>query len=197
MFCITSLITIININDNSITYVETVSFYNLSDLKYINLSNNPLSSLPELILGGSFKMKLFYIVNVSFIDINILALHDLYVNVIITFDYHLCCISSDENISTAFKPWYISWSDILPKRDINILFIAVSCLVTMLNTISIILHFLTIKSNKSFAIIVISNNFNDLLCGIYLGSVWISDMVFKNEFLVKEKMWRSGSVCVL
>ena len=92
MFCIISLITIININDNSITYVETVSFYNLSDLKYINLSNNPLSSLPELILGGSFKMKLFYIVNVSFIDINILALHDIYVNIIITFDYHLSSV---------------------------------------------------------------------------------------------------------
>ena len=185
----------LNINDNCIAFTEVGSFYNLSNLKYINLSNNTLSNIPKCNLNDSIEIKLFYIINVSLIDIDTLALHELKVNVIITFDYHLCCTSSKETICLAHMPWYISCSDILPRNYFKLLFISVSCLVTLLNIISIILHFFTSKYLQSFAIIVISINFNDLLCAIYLGCVWISDVVFKNEFQVKEKMWRSGPVC--
>ena len=112
-----------SINENQIILIETGSFYNVSYLTYLNLSNNPIFQLPELILQNSVKMKLLYITNVTLSDIHIKALQDLHVNVIITTEYHLCCISSCETLCPASKPWYLSCSDILPNGHMKPLYI--------------------------------------------------------------------------
>ena len=40
-----------------------------------------------------------------------------------------------------------------------------------------------------------SVNFSDVLCGIYLATIWIADLIFKDKFTVKERSWRSGPLC--
>ena len=195
VFASLHLLQTLSLNDNDITLLETNAFYNLSNLKYINLSNNPLMNLQEGFLKYSLQLKLFYIVNVSFVDVHAKALHDLHINVIITTEYHLCCISSNETLCPTYKPWYISCSDILPNDSVKVYFLSVSCLVLLLNVTSILFYLQTIKSNKTFSILVISINLNDILCGIYLGCIWLADMIYRGTFLVKENIWRSGPIC--
>ena len=76
------------IDNNNITQIEAGAFYNLSNLRYFNISNNPLVNLPNAIFMSSFQLKLFYIVNVNLTDIDIHALHNLRIELIITDDYH-------------------------------------------------------------------------------------------------------------
>ena len=143
------------LNDNHITLLETGAFNNLSNLKYIN---NPLMNLQEGVLKYSLQLKLFYIVNVSLVDVHAKALHDLPINVIITTEYSLCCISSNETLCPTYKPWYISCSDILPKGSIKVYFLSVFSLVLLLNVTSILFYFQTRKSNKTFSILCHSVN---------------------------------------
>ena len=115
-------IQIISLNDNLITYLEAGSFYNIPYLEFLNISNNPLLNLPQSIFKHSFHLKLFYIVNVPLKDIDFQALNDLPIKLIITNDYHLCCISSNVSLCPTYKPWYFSCDDILPKISMNVLF---------------------------------------------------------------------------
>ena len=188
---------ILSINDNLITYLEAGSFHNLSQLKFLNISNNPLSNLPQSIAKQSFHLKLFYIVNVSLKNIDFQSLIYLPIKLIITNDYHLCCISSNVTLCPTYKPWYFSCDDILPKISMNILFKAVSVVILILNTISIIINILTRKESLCHSMEIIFINLNDMLCGLYLVCIWISDIVFKDKYSVNEISWRSGPFCMI
>ena len=85
------------------------------------MSNNPLLNLPEKVFKNLFKMELFYIVNVSLTNIHIKALHDSDEKLIITSDYHLCCIAASATLCLAHKPWYISCSGILTEDKMKVL----------------------------------------------------------------------------
>ena len=76
----------------------------------------------------------------------------------------------------------------------KVFFILIFTLIIFLNVFSILIHFPTRKSNV-FSVTVISFNINDIICGIYLGCIWISDVIDKEDFLVKEKLWKSGHLC--
>ena len=158
------------------------------------MSNNPLLYLPETHIQ---KLKLLHISNVSLKGIHVKALHKSHINVIITENYHICCLSSYKSLCFAHKFWYISCSDILPKISIKVIYIyiSVSISVILLNLLSSFIHFFDRKSYKPFSISVISLNFRDILCGIYLTNIWIADLIFKDKFVVKEKSWRSGPLC--
>ena len=189
------LIQALILNDNYITFIERGAFYNISNLKFLNLSNNPLLNLPENVLKDLIQFKLLFIVNVKLLYIHKHSLRESLINVIITSDFHLCCIISDQTLCPTFKPWYISCSDILPKISMKLFFVTVSSLIILLNNISILLHSLHRKTKKTYSMIVVSINVNDILCGAFLGCICITDIILKGKFSVKEKLWRSSPLC--
>ena len=148
----------LSVNDNYITIIEPGSFYNLSYLNFLNLSNNPLSYLPEAVLKDSVALRVFYITNVTFMYIHIDALLGLSAEVILTTDYQLCCLSADKSLCQTHKLWYISCSDILPKKSMKVFFILNFTLIIFLNVLSILIHLPTRKSNDAFSVTVVSIN---------------------------------------
>ncbi len=184
---------ILEINDNNITCIEAGSFHNLCNLKYLNLTNNPLSYLPEDMMSQTVKMKLLFVMNTSSNFIHPDTLYDSSVNVIITDDYHLCCVASNKTICPAYKPWHISCNDILPRHSTKVFFISMSVGVILLNIISVASCCFLGQSQKPFLVTVLFMNINDIFCGIYLVCIWASDIVF--EGVVFEHMWRSSAPC--
>ena len=161
----------------------------------LSLANNPIIHLHYSFLFLLFYLRLLSIVNVSFHDINPESFHDSKINLIITEDYHVCCIAPSGTVCTAFQPWYISCSDILPLLSMKTFHKSISILIFILNLLSILVQIRTYKSKKSFSIIVIIINVNDILCGIYLSFVWVADLSFSGSFHVKEEYWRSSFLC--
>ena len=184
------------INNNNIISVEKHSFSDLFNLRMLSLANNPVIHSHYGFLIHIFYLKLLSIVNVSFHDINPESFYGSKINFIITEDYHICCIAPSGTVCTAFQPWYISCSDILPLLSMKTFYTTISILIFILNLLSILVQIRTCKSNKSFSIIVIIINVNDLLCGIYLSFVWIADLSFSGSFHVKEESWRSSFLCL-
>ena len=66
----------------------------------------------------------------------------------------------------------------------------------VINGICIVIH-LMLQSQKPYTVCVISVNISDILCGLYLGIIWISNVLFEGKFILSEVKWRSGSVCFL
>ena len=194
-FSSTTFLKSLAINNNNIISVEKHSFCDLFNLKMLSLANNPIIHLHYSFLIHIFNLKLLSIVNVSFRDISPESFYGSKINFIITEDYHVCCIAPSGTVCTAFQPWYISCSDILPLLSMKTFYTSISTLILILNLLSILVQIRICKSNKSFSIIVIIINVNDILCGIYLSFVWIADLSFSGSFHVKEESWRSSFFC--
>ena len=196
--CLVSLylLQVLHINDNYVTFIQTSTFYNLSNLKFLNISNNPLVNLPEVFLKHSLEMKLLHIVNITLEKIHIDALSGMGINVIITTNYHICCIVLYETLCPTYKPWYISCSDLLPKDRMKVSFVLVSIFIFFLNFTSVYVHSFSIISNWAFSSIIISVNLNDMLYGIYLTFIWVADIFLADNFIVKEQWWRSSPLCL-
>ena len=184
------------LNNNKINFIHKNSFYNLSKLNVLIVSNNLLLFLPNFFTKNTQKIKLVNILHVTLERIKSNAFKDLNFIVILTNLYNICCIAPQHSVCHAFKPWYISCSDILPNMIMKILFGVVSSLIIILNCLSIITHAITFKASHVFSIIVIALNMNDILCGVYLCFILIADLSMKGIFSTKEEWWRSGLLCL-
>ena len=89
---------------------------------------------------------------------------------------------------------YILFCNLAKTHLMKGLFISLSVLPILLNFISFLKHVTTTMSHKTFSFAVIAINLNDILCGIYLGCIWIADLMLKSKFQVKEHLWRSSIV---
>ena len=144
----------------------------------------------------TFNLKIVSIINITFREIDPDPFGSSKINFIITKDYHICCTAPSGTICTAFQPWFISCSDILPLKSMKSFFISFSILIIVLNFMSIILQLTISRFKNAFSAIILFINGNDVLCGIYLGFIWIADVIFSGKFHVKESSWRAGFSCL-
>ena len=170
------------------------SFHNLSNLRCLNLTNNPITHLHNHLLLLS-NLKILFIRKIPFKEIDPNPFCNSKINFIITEDYHLCCIAPPDTIYIAFKPWFISCSDILPLKHMKSFFISFSLLIICLISMSIIIQLTISRFNNAFSVVVLFINVNDVLCGLYLSFIWIADLMFSGKFHVKEASWRAGFSC--
>ena len=80
---------------------------------------------------------------------------------------------------------------------LKLVYILVSVFILALNITSFITQALK-KGDKKFEVKIISLNFSDSLCGVYLSIIWISDTLFQNRqsmYLINEELWKSHSIC--
>ena len=66
-----------------------------------------------------------------------------------------------------------------------------------MNSLSIVLQIISFKENKTFSLIVIATKFNDLICGLYLCNIWVSDIMLEGTYLIKEEIWKSHPLCFI
>ena len=189
----------LRLDNNCIVVISFGSFNNLSHLQSLNVSNNPLVKIPNAMLKHTSQFEMLYALNTIPKDFSINSLRCSSLKLIVSSDYHYCCIAPLSAICLPSKPYYFSCNDLLPNAKLNILFIAGAILVILPNTLSIALNILISKTDKKtqtpFTRIVIAINLTDALCGIVLLIIWIVDKKFKGVFLLKEESWRSSSLC--
>ena len=69
--------------------------------------------------------------------------------------------------------------------------------ILLVNSVSILLHIVTGKFSRTFAVTVVSINLDDVLCGLYLCIILIVDIKYQGSFVVKEELWRSNLLCFI
>ena len=181
-------------NNNKISKIESGSFTNLTNLKFLNLSHNPIHNLPTEILSSVPYFKLFDINNITFSDISISSFTGIGRVFTITTDYYVCCVAPEELYCTSHPSQY-SCSDILPTETLKHTYKVISMFALLLNILSIFTQLSTSHLKKTFSYIVIFINTCDLLCVVYLCSIWIADHWYQTRFLIIERSWNSHILC--
>ncbi len=124
---------------------------------------------------------------------DLLAFKNTNLSIVLTQEYHICCMTPEDTICSAKKPWYMSCSDLLSSMALKCVFIIMSALIFVLNVLSMLIHGCTQKSNLSFLAMVLGLNISVFV--FYLSIIWIVDAVVGNTFYIWEKWWRSNVCC--
>ena len=188
----------IHLNNNHIIYLNSFAFHDLYHLIFLNLSSNQFIFLSSKCFSNLLHLKVLWIENITFKDIKTNSFSSTNVKLIINLDYKISCVSPDNSYSTSYPPWYESCYHILPGTSMKAIYIIISILTISLNIMCMLIQVLKLQKrnrNQNFQIQVIGLNLSDILCGIYLLGIWISDMILKGIYLINEDLWKSHSLC--
>ncbi len=186
----------IRLMNNQIEMLEPKAFANLSILQFLNLSQNLLFDLPSESFHNLPKLKVLSLLENSLVDIESDAFEALSLHILETFDHRLCCIVPPSTQCNATRPWHVSCSDLLPNMSVKVTFITMSIFIVLLNIFSVLL-FLASKTerNRSNIVVTISVNINEVVPGLYLGILWITDICLKIAIVLQEDTWKSHIGC--
>ena len=187
----------ISLENNRILSIRTEVFSYLKYLRFLNLDHNPLATLPKNFLTPAKTFQYLSISNIFLTDIDVYFFEEMSVNVIISNDFHICCIAPKQAVCTARNPWHLPCSELLHPEILKTFFPGVSLILLIANGISGILHGFNRKLNKSFTIGVIGVNLTGIICAIYLKFLSIADLLMKGKFLLIENLWRSSFPCFI
>ena len=190
----------INLQVNKLSLIESKSFQNLGKIKLIDMSNNKLLFLFRNTFYNVVNIDILKLQNNLFTDIKFNMFSTVPVKVIITDDFHICCISPKGTQCIETPPWYISCSNLLPNMKVRFLFSIISFIILAGNSLCFLKNITIImKRHKGelYSIIICATNAGDSLWGGYLCIVWVGDLQYGREFIVNEMKWRNGVLCSL
>ncbi len=187
----------LSMSSNHITHVEIDTFINLKKLQILDLSHNPLYNLVSFRDLGIAHLKYLIFLNISathqimFENISLRILH--------TDNYHYCSHLPHHAHCTIQFPWYIGQKSLLPTISLKILFYCISSVILTTSVVSSILQKVSLwkKCNKTaaFGTTVVFVNGIDISCSVSLSILWVADVVYKDDFLMYEILWRSSVPC--
>ncbi len=188
----------LSLNNNNITLIHNGSFAKLSCLQVLNLSSNPLTEIPFGTLHWNPKLKFLSLRNVQFHLIHHEIFEGTFLEFLETEDFHICCVAShDVHCSTA-EPWYEPCSNLLPSSRIKMLCMIIFLLLCLFIGYSLFLHSsekLRVVLNKQFRITVSCVCANEILCALVIGLIWTNHFIWEGTLAQMEKKWRSSFAC--
>ncbi len=190
-----SLLRSIVLTDNRISHIQMSSFANLTRLKLLDLSSNPLRKLPKHFLKGSHALRFLSIAHVVLSETDYDALDSFLGTFVNTTDYLVCCLAASQLNCSATIPWYSSCASVLKEKSMRIVFLSVSGLLLSTNLFSILIHIFNKEIKRAFAAAVVAVNLTHVLLAIFLALIGAADIVYDRRSITKQHIWRSHTVC--
>ena len=85
------------LSDNIILAITKAAFYSLTNLTFLNISNNPLPNIPLLFAKSS--LKVLYISKIELHTLDVMAFTNVRINVILTRNHHICSVAPKNTMS--------------------------------------------------------------------------------------------------
>ncbi len=195
--CIKNLpqLTTVLIARNNICFVAMKSFANLSNLSFVDLSNNEMKILPShLIYNTQGRLHIDLCGNV-FETIHEDAFSGLTLRAMKTSDYRLCCLVSTEMLCNATKMWHRSCQDFLSTTGLKFSCAFVFSVVFSTSLLSIGVQISTKKYKTNHGVNVLALNLNDMIFGLELLCVWLVDLMYRGTFFLTKENWLNSFPC--
>ena len=192
-------IMIIKLNNNLIQSFSSAVVVTLHNLQYLDLSYNNIKTLYNDIFLTTTPEKVLAISKISVSHISEDIFKGLKLKVLLTDDYHMCCLLSAKALCTAHIPWYDSCSGMLTNIYIRWCFYSISSLVIFLNIMTFTIQRITFnKEENNSGAFQTTSDANSLLCiiyGSYILTMSLIDLKYGTVFTLFENQWRSGITC--
>ena len=182
-----------NLENNSIQEIQDNAFKFLPTLNVVNLSNNLINEIEFSLLRNALLLDL---INNPVIFLSSKTFYLAKTEIIVTNDYHVCCIAPSVISYNAFRPWYSSCLKLLPNSTMAIVPMKVVLFIFVLNISSIIGH-LKFKNIQAVNLMIIFVNSSDLVYGFMLVILLAGNYAYHETFVAFERAWRSSIPCYI
>ncbi len=179
----------VKLNNNNISVIKTNAFYN-TNLSLLELSSNQISLLEShfvLCTSGVLVLSLLGNEAKMVVSESVFEIPGLFS--IQTDQYNLGCFTPDHVACNAVIPWFKSCGSILPNQPIKYCFIFMSLCIVLLNVSSMAVQKRQNTRMTPSNIVIMTINVCDLLCGLYLSIIWISNYYFTDMYILYEEKW--------
>lgn len=183
------------LQNNSLNEINSFSFGFLQRLSFLSLSHNNLLVLHRYAIPVYLTLKVLTVQNNHMTGINIEMFRSTHIQYVVTDNYHICCISLKHMTCTASRPWFISCSQLLPTKLLEIFFVLSAVFVLVANLVSLYPDSLKKYSHPAYALISICIKFNNICFFSFLFVIIAFHHTKKETFIVHEMQWRSGQFC--
>ena len=112
----------------------------------------------------------------------------------LTFDYHLCCKASKKTICLVKKSWYMLCNPLLGTKLIHWSVLGIVLLILIVNILCFMLIHIDSQSHKCFKSIIKSINNVNVLSGIHMLIIWVSNLIYGDEVFAFDTKWQSGPI---
>ena len=189
----------IKLNDNLISIFYKAVLFQLINLKYLDLSNNFIIKLFSDSHVIASYLEVLSIKNNTLTAISDRIFNNFNLKILITNKYFICCKLPSYSICTSVRPWFESCNNLLLQRSITVYVFCYSILIIFSNVSAAFVQKMSCMRSKdnsgTFQYIVISVNFIDLTWGIYLIFLVVFDLIFEENFVLQESLWKSSLFC--
>ncbi len=189
----------INLSCNKIHSIASNAFVSLPKLHHVDISRNFLSEIPPNAFNLSC-LKTLWMSNNPLNKITSQMFGSLEVNKLLTDDFRVCCVAASALICPSEPPWHLSCGSMLPNTGMKISVCVVSFLILVPNILCITLagkHITSQKTGLIFTMIVFFIHIGDTLCGFHLIILWIVDLFYGVSFIVNDMKWKRSTFCIL
>ena len=190
----------IDVTNNILSTVKSKALKSLHGIMLIiDLSNNKIETIVRDTFVNVTKFHMLRLVNNLIMDMSLHMFDSMKISILVTDDFHLCCIAPAETICKADVPWYTTCQRLFPGKLMRISFLLISCIVFLANSLSLFLNIIKIKRSKgqTYNLIVCFINAGDIMCGLYLAVIYVADIIFKDSFIISDVKWRRSSGCII
>ena len=192
-------ITSIKLNDNLISIFYKAVLLQVINLNYLDLSNNFIINLfsdSHLVVDD---LEILSIKNNTLSKISDSIFNNFNLKILITDKYFLCCKLPFHSTCTSVRLWFESCKHLLLQRYLTLYAFCFSVLLVFSNVFATFVQKIFHRRGKEnygvFQYVAISVNFIDFTWGIYLIILVICDLLFENNFIFLESLWKSSFIC--
>ncbi len=185
--------------DNLIHEIGHNSFSNLPGLLLLNFTGNFLSALTNALFSGLSSVSILSLNGTHLTHIDAQALKGLHLYILETHDTFLCCLISEDSYCSAKVPWFESCTGLMPTKATKFSLYCICLVVLFMSTFSIIVQryiFVNkLEKIRAYGIIVGAMNTCDITGAVPLLGLCIADLLYKDNFGIYARQWKSGVVC--
>ncbi len=188
----------VSLSHNKLSHIEESAINHLVELQTLYLQVNELICLEKRAFSDLKKLKLLNLLGNSIVHVGDDVFTDSDIGLILSDDFHVCCVSSPSTICTARPEWPSSCEALLSHAGLQFSAWCVGVLTTLLNILSISKAAVTLyntETRKDYNRTVMLINACDLLFGLYLLTIAIVDLILGDQYVKSDTKWRSSVLC--
>ncbi len=191
----TPQVKIVILSKNAILEVKRTAFLNQQSLYHLDLSNNFLTCFSS---QNTLHIKFLALAKNPLENILVSSFDKLYVQVVHTEDYRICCLFSSNSVCANKVKWYNICLGLLHNAFLSVICIVLSILVVCVNVASLLLQNISRwkqRSTNSYKIHISFINTVDMTLGMYLFLLSTMNFFHQNKFFLVEYQWKCSTLC--
>ena len=193
----------LDISHNLLSTIENYDFKVFSNLLSLDLSSNKISILKAFSFHGIHHLKVLKLLDNIISTISTQLFKSLSINIILTRSHQVCCVAQDIKMVCTTVSKYCK--RLLENKYIffSVWILGIGIIVFNIISLSYSLNLLYFKKKKIqqmaqvYRILIIIMNISDLVLGLYLMILTISDAIITDTMVEIIGFWRKSFYCLI